>query len=238
VTWERVIAPSGEPWKELVRHRADQTRLSVHGKGPNNLDINWLFAAPKLKRIPCFMWKSIVGTWLNVRPGLTKVDPINTVETLRQPLFGNPSITNVEGAPLGVSGLREGCAFARSGYSRVKDLWNPKRNEWKSLSELGMSYHIANISYKDIISASFPWRPDVPTSCAQVGDWINNLAPSTGAPFDWVYHVLESTPGKANIIEFKKTSISGRIQAMSHQALTLTITTRSVSQPHFGQVWG
>jgi hypothetical protein len=31
-----------EPWKELVRHKADQTRLPVHGKGPTNPDLNWL----------------------------------------------------------------------------------------------------------------------------------------------------------------------------------------------------
>jgi hypothetical protein len=38
-----------------------------------------------------------------------------------------------------------------------------------------------------------------------------------------VYHVLESTPGKASVIEFKKTSTSGRIQATSHQALIIPI---------------
>jgi len=37
-----------------------------------------------------------------------------------------------------------------------------------------------------------------------------------------VYHVLESTPSKASVIEFKKTSTSGHIQATSHQALTLS----------------
>jgi hypothetical protein len=79
----RGFTPGGEPWKELVRHKADQIRLPVHGQGPNTPDINWLFAAPKLKRIHCSMWKSIVGAWLNVRPGLTKADPSNAVETLR-----------------------------------------------------------------------------------------------------------------------------------------------------------
>jgi hypothetical protein len=111
------LALGGEPWKELLRHRADQTRLPVHGKGPNTSDINWLFAAPKLKRIPCSMWKSIVGAWLNVRPGLTKSDTINAAETLKQPLFDNPSITNAEDVPLRVSGLSEGYAFARSDCS-------------------------------------------------------------------------------------------------------------------------
>ncbi len=87
---------------------------------------------------------------------------------------------------------------------------------------MGLSYHTANISSKDIITASIPWRPDVSINYAQAGNWISNLAPSTGAPLDWVYHVLESTPSKASVIEFKKTSTSGHIQATSHQALTLS----------------
>ncbi len=57
----RGLAPGGEPWKELIRHKADQIRLPVHDKGPNTPDINWLFTAPKFKRIHCSMWKSIIG---------------------------------------------------------------------------------------------------------------------------------------------------------------------------------
>jgi hypothetical protein len=28
----RSLAPGGEPWKELIRHKADQVRFPVHGK--------------------------------------------------------------------------------------------------------------------------------------------------------------------------------------------------------------
>ncbi len=63
------LAPGGEPWKELVQHKADQTRLPVHGKGPSNVDLNWLLAAPKLKRLQNSMWGSIVSAWLNVDRG-------------------------------------------------------------------------------------------------------------------------------------------------------------------------
>jgi hypothetical protein len=34
------LAPRGEPWKEILRHRADQVHLLVHNKGPNIPDIN------------------------------------------------------------------------------------------------------------------------------------------------------------------------------------------------------
>jgi hypothetical protein len=47
------LAPGGEPWKEILRHRTDQVHLSVHGKEPNIPDINWLFVDPKLKQMKC-----------------------------------------------------------------------------------------------------------------------------------------------------------------------------------------
>ncbi len=154
------LAPGGEPWKELVRHKADQTRLLVHGKGPNNPDFNWLLAAPKLKRLQCSMWKSIVGAWLNVRSSLTKSGPTTIAEVLKQPLFGNPSILRTRGTPLRVSGLSEGCSFAQFGCYRVKDLRSTEHKKWKELSDLGMSQHVSNRQCRDIITASIPWRPD------------------------------------------------------------------------------
>jgi len=102
------------------------------------------------------MWKSIVGSWLNVRPKLTKVDPTSLAETLRQPLFGNPSILNASDAPLGLGGLRDGSAFARHGYTKIKDLWNPEERDWKSLTKLRMSYHTSNRKCKEVITASIP----------------------------------------------------------------------------------
>jgi len=138
----RGLAPGGEPWKELVRHNAEQMRLPVHGKGPSNLDLNWLLAAPKLKRLKCSMWKSIVGAWLNVRPSLIKSDPTNSDEVLRQPLFGNPSILNSRGIPIRVGGVSEGNALAQFGCSRVKDIWNDAAKDWKGLTDLGMNHHL------------------------------------------------------------------------------------------------
>ncbi len=150
----------------------------MHGKGPCTLDINWIFAAPKLKKAPCSMWKSILGAWINIRPGLTKSDPSSMAEMLRQPLFGNPSFTNTNGAPLGVSGQSKGCAFARHGGTRVKDIWNQEAQEWKSLPDLGMYFHVPNRNSKDIIISSIPRRPDTFDSNVQLRDWISNIAPA------------------------------------------------------------
>jgi len=125
--------------------RADQVRLPVHGMGPSTQVINWLFAAPKLKRLPCSLWKSITGAWLNVRPGLRKSEPTIHAELLRQPVFGNPLITNQESRPLGFSGRSKGNTFASAGYSKVRDFWDLETQDWKSLSALWMNFHPSNM---------------------------------------------------------------------------------------------
>jgi hypothetical protein len=94
--------------------------------GPTTQDINWLFATTKLKRPSTSLWKSILHSWMNVRSGLCKAEPTNLVKTLRQPIFGNPLITNQEGRPFGLNGRSEGNAFAKAGYSRVGDFWDPE----------------------------------------------------------------------------------------------------------------
>ncbi len=234
----RGLAPGGKPWKELIRHHADQTKLPVHGKGPCTLNINWIFATPKLKRTPCSMWKSILGAWINIRPGLTKEEPTSMAEMLRQPLFGNPSFINSNGAPLGISGQSEGYAFTRSRHTRVKDMWNHEVQEWKSLSDLGMHFHASNITSKDIIIGSIPRRPNSFSFDVQPGDWISNIAPSSGAPLDWVYYVLESLPNKVIVLEFKRILASGQIRATSHQKHSLLldnhISVRVLSQEGHG----
>ncbi len=120
----RGLALGGESWKEILRHRINQVHLSVHDKGPSIPDINWFFAAPKLKKLKCSFWKSILGFWLNIRVGLVKSKPASHVEVLRQPIFNNPLILNTSGLPLGVSGRNEGQAIANSGCTRIKDLWD------------------------------------------------------------------------------------------------------------------
>jgi hypothetical protein len=218
----RGLAPGGEPWKELIRHKADQTRLPVHSKGPSTADINWIFAAMKLKKTHCSMWDSILRAWLNVRPRLIKTDPTNSAEILRQPLFGNPLILNSNGSSFEINGLREGNAFAQSGCSRVKDLQNVANKEWKSLTEMKMSHHPSNRGSLVRIAASIPWRPYELNNRIQAGDWISKPDPNLCASPDWIYYVLEPHRGTAKVIEFKKITPSGLIQATTHTAITLS----------------
>jgi len=217
----RGLAPGGEPWKELIQHKADQTRLPVHSKGPNITDVNWIFAAPKVKRVPCSMWKSIIGAWMNVRPSLTKEKPSNIAEIFRQPIFGNPLILNKSGIPLGLGGSRDESAFARAGCSRTKDLWNLETQTWKSLRELGMSYHASNRQYKEAIIASIPWRLAESSYTPKESDWISNPTPPSRALLDWLYFVLSVLPGQAKAIEFKRSVHSGHIQASTNQTITI-----------------
>jgi hypothetical protein len=150
----RGLEPGGEPWKELLKHKANQVMLPVHGLGPATQDINWLFVATKLKRPPTSLWKSILSAWMNVRPGLSKSEPTNAAEVLRH--FGNPLITNQDNRPLGLSGKSEGNALVNAGHSRVGDFWDPEAETWKNLSALGMSSHASNKLNMDLIVASIP----------------------------------------------------------------------------------
>jgi hypothetical protein len=225
----RGLTPGREPWKELVRHNADQTRLLVHGtrllvhgKGPSNPDLNWLLATPKLKRLKCSMWKSIVGAWLHARPGLTKSDPTTSAEIFKQLLFGNPSILNSKGIPLGVGGMREGSPFAQSGCCRVKDIWNDAAKDWKGLSDLGMCRHPSNRLCRETITSSIPWCPDEHECHIRAGDWITNPTPNAGSPLDWVYIVLELAGVTITVLEFQKILPGGYIQATTNQAIKIS----------------
>jgi hypothetical protein len=168
------------------------------------------------------MWKSIIGAWMKVRPGLTKAEPSNTTEILRQPIFGNPLILNERRVPLGLGGMREGSAFTRAGCTRTKDLWNPRVQAWKSLAELGMNYHTSNRKCKEAIIASIPWRLAENTNLLSDEDWISDPTPTAGAPLDWIYFVFNAIPGQAKVIEFNKFAPNGRIQASTNQVITVT----------------
>jgi hypothetical protein len=167
------------------------------------------------------MWKNIVGAWMKVRPGLSKAIPTSMAEILRQPIFSNPLILNQLGTPLGLSCLSEGNAFVRAGCTRIKDLWNPEGQEWKSLAELGMSYHVSNKKSKETIIDSIPWTLSEGPSPLKNGDWISDPTPSTGPPLEWIYYVLDATPSQARVIEFKRMTPNKRIQATTNQIITL-----------------
>jgi len=168
------------------------------------------------------MWKSIVEAWLNARPGLSKSDPSSPAEILKQPIFGNPSILNSKGIPLGVGGLREGSSFAKAGYTRIKDFWNEKTKGWKSFTGLGMSYHPSNRECRELITNSIPWRPDEHEDHTQIGNWIANPTPPIGCPLDWVYLVLAKDGETATVLEFQRITPSGRIQLTTNQALRIS----------------
>jgi hypothetical protein len=66
---------------------------------------------------------------MSVRPGLSKADPTNATEWLKQPVFANPLITNSEHKPLRLNDKSEGNAFANAGYTRVKDFWDQESQD-------------------------------------------------------------------------------------------------------------
>jgi hypothetical protein len=95
---------------------------------------------------------------------LSKSKPTNKVELFRQPIFGNPLITNHESKPLGLIDKSDGNAFVSSGCPRVRDLWDLEEQNWKGLPTLGMSFHPSNKQCKEIITSSIPWNPVTSTT--------------------------------------------------------------------------
>jgi len=219
----RGLAPGGEPWKKLLRHRANQVRLPVHGLGPSTQDINWLFTTTKLKRPPTSLWKSILHAWMSVRPGLYKSEPTNSAETLRQPIFGNPLIVNQEGKPLGLNDKSEGNSLANARCSRVKDFWDSEEKEWKGLSDLGVSFHPSNRRNRNLIIASIPWDPATFNNVPSAGEWISKKEAGQTGPPEWVYQVVGTTQSTANVSEFRRISHTGRIQATGSHNITIPL---------------
>jgi hypothetical protein len=218
----RGLALGGEPWKENLRHRADQVHLPMHGKGPSIPDINWFFTAPKLKKLKCSFWKSIFGSWLNVRVGLTKSEFASHAEVLRQPIFSNPLILNTTGHPLGMSGCNEGRTIANSGCTRIKNLWDQEGRAWKSLQALRMTYHATNMNNKEIIIANIPWNPVTYTKRFQAGDWISKRNSGNNTTLEWIYHVTGVTPNTVQAIEFQRVTPIGFIRIANSQVITLS----------------
>jgi hypothetical protein len=219
----RGLAPGGEPWKEILRHKANQIRLPVHGMGLTTQDINWMFPATKLKRPPTSLWKSILHSWLSVRPGLTKSEPTNSAETLRQPVFGNPLITNQDGRPLRINGKSEGNALVNVGCSRIGDFWDSEEENWKGLSELGVSFHPIDRLNRKLIIDSIPWDPTTASSKPAVGDWVSKRESGRTAPPEWVYQIIDTTHASASAKEFKKSSSASRIQATSSHDIIIPL---------------
>ncbi len=133
------------------------------------------------------MWKSILHSWLSVRLGLCKSEPTNSVETLRQLVFGNPLITNQDGRPLGLNGKNEGNALANAGCSRIGDFWDSEEENWKDLTALGVSFHPINRLNRDLIIDSIPWDPATTSNKPVVGDWVSKKELDRPTPPEWVY---------------------------------------------------
>jgi hypothetical protein len=160
---------------------------------------------------------------MSVRPGLSKSEPTNSAEALRQPVFENPLIVNQEGKPLGLSGKSERNSLANAGCSRIRDFWDSEEKEWKGLSALGVSFHPINKRNKDLIIASIPWDPATFNDVPSAGEWIGKKEAGQTDPPEWVYQVVGTTQSTANMSEFRRISHMGRIQATNSHIITIPL---------------
>jgi hypothetical protein len=219
----RGLTPGGKPWKKFVRRKTNQIKLPVHDLGPSVSDINWMFAASKLKRPPISLWKSILHSWMSVRLRLCKLEPTSYAKILRQLVFGNPFITNPEGKPLGLSGRSEGNALANVGHFRVGDFWDPEAKEWKELSALRVSFHPVNKSNRELIITSIPWNSASANDKPRKGDWVSKKEIGQTTPSEWVYLITEVANATASALEFKRMSGIGQILAIGSHNTTIPL---------------
>jgi hypothetical protein len=84
-----------------------------------------------------------------------------------------------------------------------------------------MSYHASNKKCKETFIASIPWPLSEDTSPFKNGDWISDPEPVACPPLEWIYFVLEATASHARVVEFKRMTPEGRIQASTNQTITI-----------------
>ncbi len=104
----------------------------------------------------------------------------------------------------------------------IKNLWDPKNREWKSLFVFRMHFHASNRISGEIIISGIPWNPTVYPKQAQVGNWIHKKSSSSNTSFDLVYHVTQTTQSTVQAIEFQRISHNGIIKVTSSQEITLS----------------
>jgi hypothetical protein len=84
-----------------------------------------------------------------------------------------------------------------------------------------MSYHASNKKCKETFIASIPWPLSEDPSPLKNGDWINDPTPAIGPPLEWIYSIINATPSQAKVIEFKRMTPEGCIQASTNQIITI-----------------
>jgi len=128
---------------------------------------------------------------------------------LRQPVFGNPFITNQDGRPLGLSGKSEGNALANASCSKIGDFWDSEDENWKGLSALRVSFHPLNKLNRNLIINSIPWDPATASNKPVVRDWVSKKESDWSTPPEWVYQITDTTHATARAKEFKRSSSNG-----------------------------
>lgn len=84
------------------------------------------------------LWQGIWQAWVVVRSGIKKLLPTSKDETLRQPLYFNENILNEDGKIWGEVYPQLFRHWAKTGISRVRDLWDFDLNTYRSLDDI---YH-------------------------------------------------------------------------------------------------
>jgi hypothetical protein len=110
------------------------------------------------------------------------------------------------------------------GMLKSPGLLGPQRKGLeRPLRPRGVSFHPANKRNRDLIIASIPWDSATSNNVPSAGEWISKKEVGQTGPPQWVYQVVGTSQSTANVLEFRKISHTGRIQATGAHTITIPL---------------
>lgn len=79
-------------------------------------------AVVRIKKTGSTLWGAVWKSWYAVRAGVSLAEPQTLQELMRQPLFGNPWITNEEGQLVGTEIGNKFANWAAKGLQQIKHI--------------------------------------------------------------------------------------------------------------------
>jgi hypothetical protein len=90
----------------------------------------------------------------------------------------------------------------------------------------------------DLIIVSIPWDPATSGNTPSAGEWISKNESGCTGPPHWTYQVVEASRNTASVLEFRRTSHTGRIQATGTRPITIPLDgyepVRVLAQENYG----
>lgn len=126
----RGLTPGLEPWKILLRHRLETTRAKHYGTW--HPSAHWIMDNKPVITTGSQLWKSTFTAWQSIMSSLTPLAPQHRDEILREPLYGNPRLVDVEGRTWGSDKDDRLINWSHKVVHTLNDIWDEEKGSWNS----------------------------------------------------------------------------------------------------------